>query len=98
MAQLDLLSHRDDPDTSRRAAKRAEPRAQSHMGKVLADVREFPGLTATRLAELMAVDEAFSRDPHARLYQVRRRLSDLRRNGWVRRVDQGDDEVRWFPE
>ncbi len=97
--QLDLLSHNDDPSTSFRAAARAQPKANSHAGRIYATLRRFlpGGLTASELCAVLVDDADFRSEDHARLYQIRRRLSDLKRMGWVSRGERGDDdEVTWF--
>ena len=38
----------------------------------------------------------FSRDDHTRLYQVRRRLSDLRAAKLIDRGEKRDKEVEWW--
>ena len=88
-----LRSHRSDPPTSSRAAKRAAPRARTHAAMILAALRARGRATATDLAGVL--ESGFAADPHARLYQVRRRLSELRKAGLVMREDTGGAESAW---
>ena len=96
MGQLPLdyepPSHRDDPQTSRDAAQRAKPRIGGHARAVLTLLNTFGPMTGEQIAGhalyvVTGIDEKplFSRDYGTRLYQVRRRLSDLRRHGLVER-------------
>lgn len=75
--ELPPRSHTHDPETSREAEARSAPRAATHREWVLGAVRAHPGLTGSEYADMAAGDPLFSGDPHRRLYEVRRRLSDL---------------------
>ena len=68
--------HRNDPVTSHEAAEVAKKQRQAQRLVVFAVVRDHPGLSGREIAELI---EGFgwALDPHEKLYQVRRRLSDL---------------------
>lgn len=88
-------SHTRDPDTSKAAERRSRARAATHAEAVLELLRSHPGAMATLLSDYLAADERFARDPHERLYQVRRRLSDLRVGGRARIVGRVGDESAW---
>jgi hypothetical protein len=93
-------THREDPPTSREAEARVTELGTraAHAAAVLAEVVARPGLSARELAERVTLGPGvFSADPHERLYQVRRRLSDLRGLDRVRRYRvRGRREVVWF--
>ena len=95
-------SHTDDPPTSHTAEANARKRfMRGHAADVLELVRARPAMTASGICEMIQAPRwraNFSADHHRRLYQVRRRLSDLRLAGLIeRRTEQGDTEARWFP-
>lgn len=90
-------SHTHDPPTSKRAELEAAPRALSHRAAVLAILLTRPRIRSTEIAELAGqwFPEVFSTDATRRLYQVRRRLSDLHVTHAVRACDWGGAECRW---
>lgn len=96
--QLDLelppRSHRQDPNTSRRAEAEA-PRGRQARA-VLDLLRHYPGRSSSELAEL-ARGDVYAAEPHRRLYQIRRRLSDLRLAHLATRRDEGGRETKWWP-
>lgn len=100
-AQLGLFdplpprSHTRDPQTSRDAERKSRPRAATHAEVIAGYLRAYPGSTASSLCARLEVDRSFARDPHERLYQVRRRLSDLRVCGRARIVGRVGDESAW---
>lgn len=102
MEQLSLIdsgaaSHRTDPDSSRRAARRHEQsgRLDVDRRRVLEALKRFPGVTSKQLATICGFDR----------YMVAKRLPDLRRMGLVQNVagdcgsaaggDTGG-ELRWW--
>lgn len=82
IAPINILSHRDDPSTSRDAiaALTANGGRSQHMAIVLDAVKSHPGLTACELISVSGLDE----------YQVRRRLCDLKNAG---RLVHGDRRI-----
>ena len=76
---LNHLSHSDDPETSREAIENLESSGirATHAEMVLQAVREHPGRTGSEIAKALGLE----------LYQVRRRLSDLKAAG---RVQHGE--------
>lgn len=90
-------THTGDPVTSHRAEAKARPRFNSHMELVLTVVETNPGLTASQISDHLASSLAFTHSYHARLFQVRRRLSDLKNRGLIeRRRISNADQVSWF--
>lgn len=86
-----LAARRTDPISSHDAAVRAEPRAATHAGVILACIRQTPGLQARDIARATGIDA----------YIVRKRTADLRNWGYARnqsadRIGRGE-ELRWFP-
>lgn len=82
--QIDLLpwpprSHTLDPATSKRAEKivRNSGKMRDHLGAVYAIVSISHPITGSAIADRLCHNPLFSSDRHERLYQVRRRLSDL---------------------
>jgi hypothetical protein len=101
MTQLGLFdvprTHTGDPPTSHRAEAAGKQRAKAHARIVLAVVRHEPGLSGSEIASRLDGHRQFSQDRHTRLYQVRRRLSDLRVAELVRRQSvTGRRETLWF--
>lgn len=72
-------SHSDDPDTSHRAESivRNSGKMRDHAGAVYATVKASGPVRGSDVAGLLKGHPLFASDPHERLYQVRRRLSDL---------------------
>lgn len=70
------LFHKHDPPTSSEAIDnhKASGAHQTHMQLVLKAVKCYPGLTACEIAEKIRLKE----------YQVRRRLSELKRDGKIK--------------
>lgn len=92
-------THNTDPATSHRAEEQEtrSGRRKAHALKVLSLVQLHPGWTATAIAQTLAGDPDFSTESHKRLYQVRRRLSDLKNLGVVRQQRiKIVREVLWF--
>ena len=100
-------THTGDPVTSHRAEARG--RASGRIGRtsrlVLLLVVGHPNRGATELELLAATHFStdFNQDRHARLCQVRKRLSDLRACGLVDRstererpAGEGRDEALWY--
>ena len=98
--QLDLLlpprSHTHDPSTSHEAEAATTVMRGRHARVVLQLVADYPLATSTELADYAQHVGFFSIDPHRRLYQVRRRLSDLRIAGLVAIVGRRDHESIWL--
>ena len=100
--KLPPVVHADDPAPAHEAAVETTTRA-AQRALVLEAVRSHPGLTSTALMELVDGPQ-WSDDPHERLYQVRRRLSDLHK-ATPRHVypagrgqsHSGRAESRWWP-
>ena len=92
-------SHTDDPVTSREAESSSAKLASVHMRLVERFVGDNPGCTSSRIATELAFRTEFSVDQHTRLYQVRRRLSDLRTctPPVLRRGEKLGREVTWWP-
>jgi hypothetical protein len=74
--QAPPASHNTDPLTSFEAADSRKEQRQAHRLTVLRVVRDQAGLTASEIAARIS-GPGWSSDPHEKLYQVRRRLSDL---------------------
>lgn len=91
----DLLSHRNDPQTSRDAAEKAAPRAGSHAAIILNFLSRDVAYTPSYISSWLANHVDFSQDTHTRLYQVRRRLSDLKRKGFAVQDGRVGDEACW---
>lgn len=89
-----LAYHRDDPDTSKDAAQKAAPRAKGHAAVILKFLGPV-GYTASYISAWLKNHPDFSRDEHTRLYQVRRRLSDLKRDGLAKHEGRCGDEITW---
>jgi hypothetical protein len=68
-----------------------------HMGVVLQLVREHAPVTGSQLSDLVEGHPDFSIEAHKRLYQVRRRLSDLRLLNLVSRDGRLNSETLWVP-
>jgi len=81
-------SKNTDPISSHQAeaAVMASGSLSRHMAAVLELVRRHPRRTSTELCELAAGHPAFSTKAHERLYQIRRRLSDLRIRDKIERI------------
>ena len=98
MTQRDLFdslpSHQDDPESSKKAARKALPRANTHARFILDVLRWTPDMTATQICKAFDGTARFAIEHHERLYQVRRRLSDLKRMGLVEQSGQGS-ETTW---
>jgi hypothetical protein len=103
---LDLTpprTHAGDPASSHRAEERMRKSGRLSLQQriVLNCVRNTPGKTASQLSILLDHHPGsplyFDFGGHERLCQVRRRLSDLRAMGKVRRHHTaGQRESRWF--
>ena len=78
-------THAGDPASSHEAEASQRMPARDQRARILAVVIELPGLTASQVADQLAGNVNFSDEPHTRLYQVRRRLSDLKLLGLVKR-------------
>ena len=78
-------THTGDPATSHRAEDELRKSGQmgAHARIVLDLVRAYPGRTSTELAAV--APPSLAEDAHRRLYQIRRRLSDLRTMGLIER-------------
>lgn len=87
--------HADDPSSSHAAANTlVESGAYiSQREDCLRALRLRPGSTARELAPF--VDEKWG-VKEVRVFMVRRRLVDLRRDGLVRRVANSGEELRWY--
>jgi hypothetical protein len=89
-------THTGDPVTSHRAEAQSKGRAMRHASLVYDVVKACPGLTSSQIAAHLREDSRFSEDAHTRLYQVRRRLSDLRIHGVIDRETKGGSrETVW---
>ena len=94
-----IATHSRDPASSHRAEERITRggRRRRHAIKVLGRVQLHPGWTATAIGQDLAGDPDFSTESHERIYQVRRRLSDLKNLGAIRQQRvKGCREVLWF--
>lgn len=92
-------SHRTDPPASKAAEVEARHTFLSgHLRVVMDAVRWSPGRTSSELAdgEVVTKSGRFAAPAHQRLYQVRRRLSDLMAMDLVVRADTVP-ESRWWP-
>ena len=69
----ELLSHTDDPETSKIAAKNHKLRAGSHAQKIFEFVKKYPDSTAGELGEMTGLGQ----------HETARRLSDLFRKGYI---------------
>ena len=92
MTQPELFSRGTDPRSSHEAARRAAPKASSQAGKILGTLRySYRGVAMT--AEEVAT--ALSMHP----YEVRKRLPDLERLGYVVAINRDNmapgDVLRW---
>jgi hypothetical protein len=92
-------SHTTDPDTSKRAER--QMRKSGKLGRharavydVLVHATE--AMRGSAISDALEGAEGFAEEDHKRLYQVRRRLSDLFLAGKVERVTLGTSrEVGW---
>ena len=86
------LARRSDPTSSHEAARRVAPKANSQAGKILATLRYSYGGVAMTAEE---VATALSMHP----YEVRKRLPDLERLGYVVAINRDNmapgDVLRW---
>ena len=88
MEFLPPASHRNDPQTSKRAEAKANRTTRtSHATVVLEAVKANPGITAPELMVVTRLGE----------YQVRRRLSDLKDLGKINREHERDGNSCWWP-
>tara|TARA_R110002020_G_scaffold15801_5_gene56389 strand:- start:488 stop:874 length:387 start_codon:yes stop_codon:yes gene_type:complete len=69
----ELLSHTDDPETSKIAAENHKLRAGSHAQKIFEFVKKYPDSTAGELGEMTGLGQ----------HETARRLSDLFRKGYI---------------
>lgn len=69
----DLLYHKNDPETSKIAAKKHKLKAGSHAQRVFEFVKQFPDSTAGELGEMTGLGQ----------HETARRLSDLFRKGFI---------------
>jgi len=69
----ELLSHTDDPETSKIAAENHKLRAGSHAQKIFEFVKKYPDSTAGELGEMTGLGQ----------HETARRLSDLFRKGFI---------------
>ncbi|HEU4431090.1 MAG TPA: hypothetical protein VFT98_20195 [Myxococcota bacterium] len=83
---FDLRARRTDPRPSHAAAANAARFAASHAGRILAAVREYPGLTTHRISELTGLS----------VVQVDRRAIEMQRAGLIVRRDVGASALAWF--
>jgi len=86
--QMALLYRRTDPHSSAIAARRAEPKASSDGGIILALLRRRRGaMKAREIAEAVGIEA----------YTVRKRTADLRRAGYAVSIASryGDRELLW---
>ncbi|HEU4428117.1 MAG TPA: winged helix-turn-helix domain-containing protein [Myxococcota bacterium] len=83
---MNLRARRTDPRPSHAAAAQAARFARSHAGRILAAVREYPGLTTHRLAEVTGLS----------VCQIDRRGIEMQRAGLIVRRDVGGRALAWF--
>lgn len=99
MKQLDLSDaanvHRDDPSTSHRALASSRKSRAAHRQAVFDRLSLVPR-TSTWIASELEAHTAFALDRYQRLCQVRKRLSDLRRDGLAERIDSKGRESAWI--
>jgi predicted ArsR family transcriptional regulator len=78
-------ARRSDPETSKKAAEKAERFAGTHKGKILAALKEHGPLTAKQLSSLIDLT----------VVQIARRLPELEELGHVAvaKLDDGADRV-----
>lgn len=74
---------------------RSSGKMSAHQNAALILVQIFPGKTASNLADRTAMAPPWSCHFHERRQQIRRRLSDLRALGMVRR-EKGQGESVWY--
>ena len=81
---VELRSHQNGPDTSRKAADEHASAAHSNAMKILAWVRMNPGHTTLEIAGALGLEE----------YNTRPRLTDLKRLGHIRQASARCCNVR----
>ena len=98
---LNHLSGRTDPETSRDAAKRAEPRIGNLQRWALDLVRRYPGQSCPELATWATKESNFPgpyEREHERVRQAcGRRLNELEKAGLIRRDGTRDGCSLWWP-
>ncbi len=110
MNQLSLdmppRSHRNDPESSRAAERRSSKTWGPKHRALMWVVGTYPGLVASGIATRVMIGEmtgalraSWPSESHARLCEVRKRLSDLAKATppkLRRHHTRGDRESRWF--
>lgn len=81
-------ARRNDPESSKRAARKAAMRVRSVAGRCVLMLARYPGSTSKELAS----------KPHMEIDRsdIARRLPDARRSGYVRSEGDGDEDIRWY--
>ena len=93
---MPLPCRNGSPSTSRRAAQKHEGRADSNRARVLAALREHPGVSTYTLSQYLDFGEETKTETRRRMDDLRRlKLAETRYNGSG--VIEAERGVAWWP-